>query len=500
MKQDPEEMGAREQGSSEPADDVATLYSWANLHGAKYRDFSASRQEMRAKMRQTALAERARMAREEAQSAPVDEVPRWDPLPGDSRAGALASPVRHDLPGERKLEELDSGERTARPSGAPAEPGNGTRHGIGSVPHFREEPPGEPRAGRTAEAETASMRPAWLAERSAPVTPMPAPVTAAPLQMPTPQPMPIQAAVPAAIPAQAPVQTRVPMPGQMPAGSEPLQPSRERAGSRWYALRGVLGRSEEAQPARGEGQIPGLAVFSFAGGVGKTSLVAGLGRALAARGERVLLADLSPFGLLPFYFGAREIKPGVWRTFSGGAGDPPIRVLTADTEREGGDPEFLRQEVARAAQDASRVLIDVATGSAAILRQALQLSSVVLVPVVPDMTSVVTLQALEQFFRGQEGQTGRPPQVWYVLSQFDASSRLQTDVREFLRQQLGERLLPMAIHRSAAVSEALAEGMTVLDYAPNAPAAEDIVSLAAWVRETSVAVNGGHRGVRWSER
>src|ERR1039457_915833 len=28
-------------------DDVATLYSWANLHGAKYRDFSASRAQTR---------------------------------------------------------------------------------------------------------------------------------------------------------------------------------------------------------------------------------------------------------------------------------------------------------------------------------------------------------------------------------------------------------------------------------------------------------------------
>ena len=38
--------------SSEPPEDVATLYSWANLHGAKYRDFSASRAQTREKARQ----------------------------------------------------------------------------------------------------------------------------------------------------------------------------------------------------------------------------------------------------------------------------------------------------------------------------------------------------------------------------------------------------------------------------------------------------------------
>ena len=33
--------------SGETPDDVATLYSWANLRGAKYRDFSAARAQVR---------------------------------------------------------------------------------------------------------------------------------------------------------------------------------------------------------------------------------------------------------------------------------------------------------------------------------------------------------------------------------------------------------------------------------------------------------------------
>jgi hypothetical protein len=60
----------RNPDTTEQADDVATLYSWANLHGAKYRDFSASRQEMRVQMRQRTMADRARLAREEAQNPP----------------------------------------------------------------------------------------------------------------------------------------------------------------------------------------------------------------------------------------------------------------------------------------------------------------------------------------------------------------------------------------------------------------------------------------------
>ena len=37
---------------NDPPEDVASLYSWANLHGGKYRDFSASRAEIREKNRQ----------------------------------------------------------------------------------------------------------------------------------------------------------------------------------------------------------------------------------------------------------------------------------------------------------------------------------------------------------------------------------------------------------------------------------------------------------------
>lgn len=249
-----------------------------------------------------------------------------------------------------------------------------------------------------------------------------------------------------------------------------------------------------------EGQVPVLAMFSLAGGVGKTSLVAGVGRALSAHGEQVLLTDTSSYGVLPFYFGAREIKPGVVRTFSGGTSDPPIRLLTLDAERYESDPDLLRREMLRGAVDVSRVVVDVATASASMLRQALRLAPLVLVPVAPDMASVVTLQTLEGFFRGQEAMIGKPLQVWYVLNQFDASSRLHLDVREVLRQQLGERLLPIVVHRTPAMSEALAEGMTVIDYAPQSPAAEDITSLATWIRSTAAVVAGPHRGVRWSER
>ncbi len=91
----------------------------------------------------------------------------------------------------------------------------------------------------------------------------------------------------------------------------------------------------------------------------------------------------------------------------------------------------------------------------------------VLVPVVPDMSSVVSVGSIDAFFQHNVSAAGKPVLPYYVLNQFDPSLPLHLDVREVLREQLGDRLLPFALRRAPAVSEALAEGMTVMDYAPN---------------------------------
>ena len=279
-------------------------------------------------------------------------------------------------------------------------------------------------------------------------------------------------------------------------------------------------------------RLPVLAVFSLAGGVGKTSLVASLGRALSSRGERVLLVDTAAYGLLPFFFGARDQRPGMLRTFNppGVSAEAPIQLVTLDPDGQrpdhtiadanqppnqdpnqhppqGSNQDWLAQEIGRYTRSANRILIDLPTASGSTTRRVLRLAPVVLVPVLPDMNSVVSVSAIESFFRhngsGMAVQgTGGVKQImpYYVLNQFDYSLPLHLDVREILREQIGDRLLPFALRRSPAVSEALAEGMTVMDYSPNAVVAEDYANLAGWLRNLSAPATQSYRGVRWSER
>jgi cellulose synthase operon protein YhjQ len=320
---------------------------------------------------------------------------------------------------------------------------------------------------------------------------------------------------PGAPEASVPSMTATSLPPALPsppllsqAPEDTLQGSRDRMTSRWFALRGVFNGSVppvEVSPAPSAARAPSLAIFSLAGGVGKTSLVATLGRALSARGERVLLVDTAAFGLLPFFFGAIDQRPGVLRTFTppGMSSDVPIQLVTIDADVLGSEmpgQESLSGEIQNFARGASRILVDLATASGATTSRIMRMAPMVLVPVIPDMNSVVSVSSIDAFFEHNSSPQCRPVQPYYVLNQFDPSLPLHLDVREVLREQLGERLLAFALRRSPSMSEALAEGMTVLDYAPSSSLAEDFSTLAGWLKSISAPATTSYRGDRWSER
>ena len=299
--------------------------------------------------------------------------------------------------------------------------------------------------------------------------------------------------------------------GNLPAApAEALQHSRERVAARWYALKGVFDhgvqeqRAEQHARRERERQVPLVGIFSLAGGAGKTSMVATLGRALSATGEKALLTDTTSHGLLPFYFGASELRPGVMRTFSppSGSSDAAICLLSYDVLQKSGDAasqDWFATELTEKARGMSRVLLDLSSASPWVARRLARMDATVLIPLVPDMNSVISLGAMEKFFAGMKDSSGKQVEPFYILNQFDSSLALHLDVREVMRQQLHERLLPFVIRRAPAVPEALAEGMTVMDYAPETAISEDFRNLANWLKARS-APAAGQKTARWSER
>jgi cellulose synthase operon protein YhjQ len=500
---DPKHPGASSKTSA--ADDVATLYSWANLHGAKYRDFTASRQELRMQARR-----RADQAAEPPAAKNRDAMQAHIPAPIIDEnirvSGWQQEPPPQEIPDHAGAGNLPDMETPAVESAGPRRAGfeetvaDARQEDGGPImPAWLEHIlPGK----RGRQAEAAQELPA------APQAPDPAPSPveeAAPFRL-VPEPRGLGERHEYSLETQEityPLAPAQPVPYAAPPVAPPRMPSE----ARWSALQDLFEparRHEVVVSSVQRLEAPVLALFSVAGGVGKTSLAANLGRALASFGERPLLAETSIHGVLPFYFGARSPRPGVVRTFaSNSAQQAPIQLLSLDGDRhiaEGDTSSWLYEDLRQGSREASRIVIDVSGGLLGSIRQVLRLSPVVVVPVLPDVSSVAALQTVDDLFRGQMDAAGQPIEPRFLLNQFDASLSLHRDVRDMLLQKYGERLLPFVIHRSTAVSEALAEGLTVLDYAPASEVASDILHFAGWVRSLANAGASVSRGVRWSER
>ncbi|HWB32058.1 MAG TPA: cellulose synthase operon protein YhjQ/BcsQ [Acidobacteriaceae bacterium] len=472
-------MGSRgtEIDDSTPAD-VSALFSWANLQGAKYRDYSAARREQRAQARYQAAKEQLdKELSEQAQDETAGGANARTEAARRAEAAALAALAA--LREEREMAEArqsaqvkaqlyeEAGQRRRALAGP--QPLDATGGELVQKPVLSEMTwpmAAEPEA-ESAEAESGGerIRPAWLEVGWVDEEP--------------------------AIPAGRIAVTE----GEVfaPSIRDTLLDSREQVASRWRAMKGIFAGAETSLPAipmRGV-RGPLVAIYSPSGGVGRTSLAATLARALAGDGERVLLVETSSDGLLKFYFGLTELRAGEVRE----AALPEevrgtVKLAAYDLSGVGADDRAQAQAVERIlalAEGCDRVVMDGAPGAMWLVRRVAALRPLVLAPMAPDMNSVVAAQAMERAFSAVVDREGRPVLPVYVLNRFDSGLPLHLDVRELFRSRLGGRLLPVSVRRSAAVSEAMADGATVVDYAPELAVNRDYQEIAMWVEETAPA-------------
>jgi cellulose synthase operon protein YhjQ len=498
-------MGTRETEKDEQTaadgtpEDVAALYAWANLQGAKYRDYSASRREYRSLARYRA----ARALLEVCPAAATD-------VEDSARLAVIAL---------REARELAEAHSSAIRQGVVYEESETQRLQLaGPQPHTWRvsDLPAHPGAQQNGQLRDPSPNPEQLLFAGWQDFAAPATSTAAAVESPVEEfgldlgTTPIaqdaidRGAEPGTAPAWLfssplfPFADSMPAPslltGPGPAAGDTLLESRERVASRWFALREVLDRTPQqfsptpTTPASGLGPI--LAVYSLAGGVGKTSLVATLGRALANQGESVSLVDSTSLGLLQLHFQSDAGHAADARPSRNGHSTQPARVsvTTHEVGKVRNDDRrraVLVDEILRGAEGKQRMLLDLAPDSGWLIRRLAGMDPAILVPVVPDMNSVVSLQMLEGMFAGITGSQGRAILPFYVLNQFDAAFPLHLDIRDIFRRLLGDRLLRVAIRRSETVGEALADGTTVLDYAPGSAVAQDYLEIARWLRSVS---------------
>jgi len=240
---------------------------------------------------------------------------------------------------------------------------------------------------------------------------------------------------------------------------------------------------------------PAMAIFSLAGGVGKTTLCANLGRALYSGGDRVLLVDASGCGLLPFYFGANDLQPGL-HTFDDPDGNrAPLRIVSADEIT----PEWLIDDVRAEIDSTYWTIFDLGAASTHLLPQILSMCAFVLIPLLPDMNSILSVSRIESMFEQMRLRGAGIPSPFYLFNKFDAEDEVDEGARELVMRQCGGRLLPWSIRYDAEAARAIARRKTVIDHAPDAELAHASHKLAALLQRTVAGKRARRSGRRWND-
>ncbi|MBB1600213.1 cellulose biosynthesis protein BcsQ [Variovorax sp. UMC13] len=256
-----------------------------------------------------------------------------------------------------------------------------------------------------------------------------------------------------------------------------------------------------------------VSVIAAKGGVGKTTVTANLCIALATGGRPVLAVDLDPQNALRFHLAADpgagdtaglvDAERGVcgWaqamqRGHQGVVllpfGEVDDEAQVALEGRLAAQPHWLADTLAafRLPADAI-VVLDTPPGPSVYLQQALRVSQLNVVTLLPDAGSFATLPIVERMVDKYCRPRADFIASTYVINQADASRRLSRDVLQTLRDELGPRLLGV-VQQDQAVSEALASATTVRHYAPYSQAVDDFAHCTAQLLERFAPAAGAH--------
>lgn len=247
--------------------------------------------------------------------------------------------------------------------------------------------------------------------------------------------------------------------------------------------------------------MPLVCFTSPKGGVGRTTLAATVGVALHRLGRRVVAVDLDRQNALRLNFELPEDLPGIADEIDSGrdwgelAVETPAGILlvpfgaiaAADALRVQShiaqNPGWLRDRLMPLIEQ--RDLLVVADMPAAPSAINLEIDAVADLHLLVLMADAMSLALLPKLQQGDYllGADDRMPRLGYVLNQVDPRRQLCRDVLALSRDVLGDALYGI-VHQDEGVAEAAACQLTVLDYAPDSVASQDITVIARRVHGT----------------
>jgi len=252
-----------------------------------------------------------------------------------------------------------------------------------------------------------------------------------------------------------------------------------------------------------------IAVINQKGGVGKTTLVANVGAAIAARGRSVCLIDLDPQSQLTLHLGvespddaptmydvltaeapidaaALQAREGLWVV-------PSVMDLAAaemELVAKVGREQVLRDRLSGAPLGCDYAIIDCPPSLGLLTLNALAAADELIIPMQAHFLALQGLgRLLETVALVQQRINPQLKVTGIVLSMFDKNTRLAgevlADLKSFFDQARNTsvpwadvRIFDTAIRRNVKLAECPSYGKTIFEYSPFSHGAEDYGRLA----------------------
>jgi len=228
-----------------------------------------------------------------------------------------------------------------------------------------------------------------------------------------------------------------------------------------------------------------IAVFSLAGGVGKTMLASTLARILSGRNHRVMLANFASSFAMRHLYGTNSQTVGPFTLLHPSQGEVhlPMTLVEAGETLGEQDQDHTLKLIKTATRGADVSLFDFQSGRSKFNLERLRMASQILVPILPDVQSALTLQAIEGFLRGRHG---AELDIHYILNRYQESRPAHREMRDRFQGMLGDALVPFVIRDEPEIQDAMRSGLTIVDYAPHLEIVEDLRSVGEWVETKMV--------------
>ncbi len=278
------------------------------------------------------------------------------------------------------------------------------------------------------------------------------------------------------------------LPEKEPDSDSTAQASRTALRNLWRHVE--LSESKEGIISFHELLAASVFVYGTAGGAGATTIAATLARLLAKAGRRCALIDERDESVLPFFFGNQQAIYDA-RRYPGlhAASEMAVRIITKGTS----DPDnstqpncdaensWLQRSVFPFQSGLDHLIVDVRRGQEPSLSA--DATPIAVLTAVPDVSSLVGARALKRILREKASGV----QMVCVLNKFDSSQALHLEIRGWFEENF-DRVVTLS--RSDLLNEALAEGLTVVDWRPQSEPTADFLRLTktiqdlmpAWVR------------------